>query len=334
MNKIFLSLVALIFLTGLVPANASSELLENCGSNRSVNQRAWPDTDFSRCTVPLDEIRSGGPSKDGIPAIDQVKIIPVAQEQTLTPQEPVISMAINGEARAWPLRYLIWHEIANDTLGGVPIAVTYCPLCNAAIVFDRRFEGEILDFGTTGNLRHSDLVMYDRQTESWWQQYTGEGIFGAHAGKSLDVLASRLEDWASFKNSHPQGTVLIPENLNFRPYGSNPYQGYDTAAFPFLYNGEVPKGIAPLARVVVVDDKAWALSLVQKQKTITDNDLKITWKGGQNSALDTSKISQGRDVGTVTAQRKIEEQYQDIPYDVTFAFVFHAFVPEGELVIN
>jgi len=181
-------------------------LLEQCDTaQRNINLLAWSQTDFNRCTVRLDEIISGGLGKDGIPSIDNPMIIAADRAGDLTPKGPVISLSINGEARAWPLRYLIWHEIVNDELGGVPIAVTYCPLCNATLVFDRRLDGQVLDFGTTGNLRKSDLVMYDRQTESWWQQYTGTDIIGTHAGRSLTVLASRLESWQQFSLRHPGG---------------------------------------------------------------------------------------------------------------------------------
>ena len=100
--------------------------------------------------------------------------------------EPVIGLVVNGDARAYPLKILIWHEIVNDTVGGVPVTVTYCPLCNSAIVFERTVDGRVLDFGTTGKLRNSDLVMYDRQTESWWQQFSGTAIVGAMTGTKLD----------------------------------------------------------------------------------------------------------------------------------------------------
>ena len=144
----------LMMLSLLQPTIAKAQtLLDDCGSPINISLLQWPQTDFTRCTVSLEEILSGGIGRDGIPTIDDVTIIPVAQETTLAATEPVISLVINGEARAWPLRYLIWHEIANDTLGDIPIAVTYCPLCNAALVFDRRHDGQVLDFGTTGNLR-------------------------------------------------------------------------------------------------------------------------------------------------------------------------------------
>ena len=122
-------------------------------------------------------------------------------------------------------------------MGGTPVTITYCPLCNSAIVFDRRVPPHVLDFGTTGKLRNSDLVMYDRQTESWWQQFTGEAIVGTLAGAELKLVPARLESFAQFKTRHPAGKVLIPNDPGLRDYGRNPYVGYDMAAAPFLYRG-------------------------------------------------------------------------------------------------
>lgn len=127
----------------------------------------WDKTDFSKTRIAWTEIMSGGPPKDGIPSIDQPVFRSVTEAADLAPNDPVIGLEISRDARAYPLRILIWHEIVNDTVGGLPVAVTYCPLCNSAVVFDRRLSGRILDFGTTGKLRNSDLVMYDRQTQSW-----------------------------------------------------------------------------------------------------------------------------------------------------------------------
>ena len=121
-----------------------------------------------------------------------------------------------------PLRILIWHEIVNDEVGGTPVTVTYCPLCNSAIVFDRRVPAHVLDFGTTGKLRNSDLVMYDRQTESWWQQFTGEAIVGSLTGTELKLIPSRLEFFGEFRTRHPGGKVLIPNNPELRTTGATP----------------------------------------------------------------------------------------------------------------
>src|SRR5262249_29463504 len=145
---------------------------------------------------------------------------------TMSDNEPVISLALDGDARAYPIRILIWHEIVNDVVADTPVAVTYCPLCNAALVFRRTLDNRTFDFGTTGKLRNSDLVMYDRQTESWWQQFTGEAIVGVMSGGKLRLIPSRLDSFARFRQRHPDGRVLVPSNPNARKYGANPYVGY------------------------------------------------------------------------------------------------------------
>ena len=289
----------------------------------------WPRTDFSQTSVSFDEILSGGPPKDGIPSIDDPQFVAVSEHQDLASTEPVVGLSINGDARAYPLRILTWHEIVNDIVGGVAVAVTYCPLCNSAIVFERTVEGEVTEFGTTGKLRNSDLVMYDRQTESWWQQFLGEAIVGERTGMRLKVLPARLESWANFTGRFPQGKVLVPNNPGMRPYGANPYVGYDTAAAPFLYDGEMPEGIEPMKRVIAVGEQAWTLDLLRKEGKIESGGLLLTWTPGQNSALDTRAIAKGREVGNVLVQRKGPDGMVDVPYDVTFAFVFHAFRPEA-----
>lgn len=146
----------------------------------------WPQTDFTRSLIDLDEVISGGPPKDGIPALTDPAFMVAAKESRLDPREPVLTYAPEGQtARAYPIRYLMWHEIVNDTVAGTPIAVTFCPLCNSGMIFDRRLAGQTLTFGVSGLLRHSDMVMYDRQSQSWWQQAVGKGIVGRHAGARL-----------------------------------------------------------------------------------------------------------------------------------------------------
>ncbi len=294
-------------------------------------QAAWPKTDFSRHSVPLEEIISGGPGKDGIPSIDDPSFVTVPEmlaREELAPQEPVIGFMYQGDARAYPLRILTWHEIVNDVVGGLPVTVTYCPLCNSSIVFDRQLDGQVLEFGVSGNLRNSDMVMYDRNTESWWQQFLGEAIVGELTGSRLRILPARLESWQNFAARHADGKVLVPDGTR-RPYGVNPYRQYDSADAPFLYRGEYPENIEPMTRVIAVGDQAFALPLLRDKGRVEQGELVLTWEPGQASALDTEQIAQGRDVGNVVVQRKSGAGMEDVPYDVTFAFVFHAFNPEG-----
>ncbi|MDP8910621.1 MAG: DUF3179 domain-containing protein, partial [Actinomycetota bacterium] len=185
--------------------------------------RAGWRTQFSKHSVPFAQIESGGVPKDGIPAIDAPRFVAVSDVEFLAPDEPVIALEVAGEARAYPIQILIWHEIVNDEIDEVPVAVTFCPLCNTAIVFDRRVEGRTLDFGTTGNLRHSDLVMYDRQTESWWQQFSGEAIVGEYTGTRLRQIPARIVAWREFAAAEPAGRVLSRDSGFSRAYGDNPY---------------------------------------------------------------------------------------------------------------
>ena len=209
------NLIGLIALTTLL-GTAVDANLGTLSADPISWRLEWPRTDFSKHSVPFAGIKSGGPPKDGIPAIDAPRFERLADGKAtgssaaLGDTEPVIALSIGDDARAYPLRVLIWHEIANDAVGGTPVVVTYCPLCNAALVFERVVDGRVLDFGTTGKLRNSDLVMYDRQTESWWQQFTGEAIVGAMTGRHLRLIPSRLESFDRFRQRFPQGKVLIP----------------------------------------------------------------------------------------------------------------------------
>ena len=322
-----------IFARTLAIGSAAAFLLfaGSATANPGQWERFWPKTDFSKHSVAFEEIMSGGPPKDGIPSIDDPKFVPLSEAKDLAATEPVVSFKIGDDARAYPLRILIWHEIVNDTVGGVPVSVTYCPLCNSAIVFDRRLDGRVLDFGTTGKLRNSDLVMYDRQTESWWQQFTGTGIVGEFDGRVLKFLPSRVESFALFKERHANGRVLVPNNPSMRPYGANPYQGYDSAARPFLYRGDFPEGIAPMAYVVKVGKEAWPLDLIRKKGELIAGDIRLRWVAGQNSALDSEVIAEGRDIGNLIVERRDGDAWKDEVHDLTFAFVFHAFVPDGTL---
>ena len=185
------------------------------------------ETDFSKHSVPYSEIFSGGPPRDGIPPIDNPMFVDVADPpEYMSDDEPVISLEIEGAAKAYPLAILMSHEIVNDELGGIPVSVTYCPLCNTSIVFDRRVGGRVLDFGTSGNLRNSDLVMWDRQTESWWQQITGEAIVGELTGTRLTFIPAAVVSWAQFREAYPDGQLLSRDTGFRRNYGLPPYSGY------------------------------------------------------------------------------------------------------------
>ena len=289
----------------------------------------FPRTDFSKRSIKLSEIVTDGPKRDSIPPIDKPKFIAAADAGRIGPFEPVISIAIGGDARAYPLRILLWHEIVNDTVGGVPILVSYCPLCNSGVVFDRRHDGRVLRFGNTGRIRHFDMVMYDRNTESWWQQFLGEAIVGTLTGTRLRALPARLEALARFRARAPRGKVLVPDDPEARPYGVTPYVDFDKAALGSRFPYDLPKGVRPTARVVVIGDEAWSMALLRRRRTVAAGDLVLTWEPGQNSIHDARVIAFGRDVGNVIVQRRTGRGLVDVAYDVTFAFAFRAFRPNG-----
>ena len=271
-----------------------------------ISTRGW-ETDFSRHSVPYREISSGGVPRDGIPPLDDPKFItPEQADQWLGDQEPVISFEINGEARAYPLQILTWHEVVNDEVGGVPVVATFCPLCNSAIVFDRTLDGVVHDFGVSGKLRNSDLIMWDRQTESWWQQFTGEAIVGELTGKKLTFLPASIISWADFKAGNPKGQVLSRDTGFNRPYGQNPYVGYDRAdSPPLLFDGELDGRLQPKERVaaVAIGDAAAAFpfSVLEEERvvqyTVGGQDLVVFFKPGTRSALDGLLIGDSNEVG-------------------------------------
>jgi hypothetical protein len=294
---------------------------------------AWPEIDLDSLLVPRDEIVSGGVPRDGIPALTDPAMIPAGSDTRLHPREPVMTVEHGGEARAYPLRYLIWHEIANDQIADLPVAVTFCPLCNSGLVFDRRLEGRVLEFGVSGLLRHSDMIMYDRQTFSWWQQFTGEAIAGPLAGQRLAPVVTWMEPWSDFAARNPKGLVMDEPTGYPRPYGRNPYVGYDGADRPFLYQGEdPPHGIHPLARVVRVGDRAWPLDRLEAAGEIVEHGLRLTWTGAMASALDTSNIAAGRDVGAIRVRDAATGA--EVVHEIVFAFAFHAFEPAGRWMIG
>ena len=292
----------------------------------------WPNTDFSRTSVSdWGEILSGGPPKDGIPALSDPKFLKASSETRISAREPVITLEIKGQApRAYPIRYLTWHEIVNDKVGGVPVAVTFCPLCNSGMVFDRRVRGKLRTFGVSGKLRNSDMVMYDRETESWWQQAIGTGIVGAHKGDVLKQLPSWMESWEEFTARNPDGLVMNEPEWS-RSYGQNPYVSYDSSSRPFLYGGEMPPhGIPPLMRVVRVGNRAWPMSRLSAEGEVREAGIRLSWASGQASALDSRSIGKGKNVGTVRVR---DAKGRDVAHDVMFAFAFHAFFPKGKWML-
>lgn len=252
--------------------------------------------------------------KDGIPSIDTPEYaIASSAPDYLRPEEPVIQININGDARAFPLSILMWHEIVNDTIGGEPVTVTFCPLCNSSIAFSGKHEGQLLDFGTTGWIANADLVMYDRLTETWWQQITGEGLIGKLAGTRLTFLPSSIVGWKEFADQYPDGKVLLRptpgtlhpisgmEITHNRTYDEPPYSGYDVAgSLPLFFTGSFDSRLQPIDRVAALDFdgesvaypfRALAVEPVVNDQ-VGDQEIVIFYDDGTESAFRTSTRGQ------------------------------------------
>ena len=294
--KKFTALVSGVFLAVCAFYGAAVYALENSAE--------WPITDFNNSSVDFSEILSGGPPKDGIPSIDEPKFIDIdSASEWLQKDEPVIVVSGGTSSKAYPLQILTWHEIVNDKIDNTSIAVTFCPLCNASIVFDRTINGVEHDFGTTGRLRRSDMVMYDRQTESWWQQFTGTGIIGKMNEVRLDQIPSHIVSFESFKEHHPDGMVLSRDTGINRDYGRNPYPGYDNInSSPFLFRGKTDDRLPPMERVLTLSSEnstlLFDLPTLKKQPVLNTkfegNPVAVFSFTSMNSALDKSRINQSR----------------------------------------
>lgn len=286
-------------------------LMKNFAFAQLPTSHEFPKTNFDKFSVEPDEIRSGGPPRDGIPSLDAPKFAAVASAPDyLNPREPVVSVSHAHDHRAYPLSILIWHEIVNDEVGGLPVTVTFCPLCNATLVFDRRVDGRILDFGTTGRLRKSDMVMYDRQTETWWQQFTGVGIVGDLTGVELRRVPASIVAYEDFAAAHPGGKVLTRETGHDRRYGENPYRGYDEiGTSPFLFFDPVDPRLPAMERVLNISvgktHKLYPFSGFERTPIINDVVANIPVvvfsKRGTLSALDAGEIARSRKVPSATA---------------------------------
>ena len=264
-------------------------------------------TDFSKSTVSFEEIISGGPPRDGIPPIYDPQFVGVDRaNEWMIDLEPVIVVQIGDDVRAYSQDSLVSHEVVDDVVGGRPIAVTWCPLCNTALAFDREVDGQVLTFGVSGLLRQSNMIMWDHETESWWQQGTGEAIVGTMTGAKLDILPAQVVTWRDFKAAFPDGRVLA---VDTDTHGFNPYVGYDSG-LPYLYYGgpEHDSRLPVMERVVGIRAggvvRAYPFTELAKdqvtQETVGGQRLVLFYEPRGLSNLDTFKLEEARSVGTAS----------------------------------
>jgi len=314
--------ILILFIISIFTQNISAQ------DNRSLSLKyhtiTW-NTNWEKHSINYNELLSGGPSRDGIPPIDNPKFETIKEAKNwIKDNEPLIFVNINNKTKAYPLQVLIWHEIVNDSLANKKITVTFCPLCNASIVFDRDIKGKIYDFGTSGLLRNSDLVMYDRQTESLWQQFTGTSIVGNMLNTKLKEISSSIVSFKDIYTNFPNTKILSKDTGHKRNYGQNPYSGYDDInQTPFLLKVPTDKRLKPMRRVATINlnnkDKAYSYKILRNRKVVNDTfenkNIVLFYKNHIASALDRSQISQSKDVGSVVIfDRNINGKKYDFYY--------------------
>ena len=313
--------------------------------------------------VPLDQIVSGGPPPDGIPSIDDPKFVSVrAADGLLEDSELVLGININGDVRAYPLQILVWHEIVNDKVGGAPVAVTYCPLCFTNQVFNGTLEnGQILEFGTSGKLYNSNLVMYDRTTNSLWSQAMSQAIVGKLAGVKLERIPFDVAYWKEWKQLYPESKVLSRDTSSARPYGADPYGDYYTnedILFP-VSNRDDRLGLKEI--VVGFENsrqyKAYKLQEIENKKVINDQVngkpitllslhpfmvraydplvdgqiLNFSYNTKDQNFVDTQTGSLWNFEGKAISGQMKGKQLTRLPFDEGFWFEWVAFHPKTEL---
>ena len=277
---------------------------------------------MSGLTIPREEIYNGGPGKDGIPAIMEPKFATIPDTTYLRPDDEVIGVIIDGEARAYPLRVLVWHEIVNDTVGGVPVAVTYCPLCGTAMVFERRVNDEVLTFGVSGLLYQSDVLFYDHQRSGLWSQLELAAVSGPLAGRTLTWLPSKRVRWERWRKAYPDSVVLTSETGYARNYSKMPYGGYEKnpkTVFPVpIKRNELPTKAWVVG--LLVNGSAYAYPKTAFGETDESIESRI---GGKNVRIGRDPVS--------GAIRALTEGGEEIPVVEVYWFAWQAFYPDTGL---
>ena len=279
--------------------------------------------DFSQHSIPVDEILSGGPDKDGIPSIDDPKFITVDQaNKYLKDNDRVLGLARNGKAKAYPIKILNWHEIVNDKIGKQPVVVTFCPLCGTGMVFDSRIKGESLSFGVSGLLYQSDMLLYDRKTESLWSQIKTEAVTGPMTGARLKLLSSTQTTWGKWKKKYPQTRVLSQKTGFRRDYDRDPYRGYDNSPQLMFDVKNRNRDFHPKERVIGVQIgkifKAYPFSELAKAKQPVQDKLNgVSLKVKFDKKSKTAMI--------------LDAKGNEIPSVVGFWFAWYSFHPDTKV---
>ena len=236
--------------------------------------------DLSESLIPPKDILQGGPPRDGIPSIEKPKFVAASEADFIKPTDRVIGITINGESRAYPINILNWHEIVNDEIKGVPVSVTYCPLCGTGLVYQSKMNGQVLKFGVSGLLYNSDVLLFDRQTETLWSQILSKAISGPMKGQKLAMIPSSQTSWASWLQKQPNTKVLSTDTGFSRDYRRSPYGDYDNNTQTYFPVSAQSRAYHPKERVlgITLNGKYKAYPFVELGKLGT-NTLKDNFEG-------------------------------------------------------
>lgn len=286
-------------------------LSSSCGKEQMMG-----GFNIENALIPINEIHSGGPPKDGIPSINQPKFIAAEKADYLNASDSVLGLTIGGESRAYPLRILVWHEIVNDTIDGQAVIITYCPLCGTAMAFSRQYGEKPLSFGVSGLLYNSDVLMFDRETESLWSQLKMQAVSGQFKGQAMDWLPSTLTTWEDWQNKQPETVVLSTETGYPRDYTKTPYASYESTErtmFPVKHTRQELPNKAWIAGIRINEEaKAYPLAQLSEasfEDVVGGTPIRISWDAGNRH------FSATRADGT------------DIPVVHAYWFAWQAFYP-------
>ena len=250
--------------------------------------------DLSNAVIPSEQIMQGGPPKDGIPAISNPKLVSADQAIHVSAKDRIVGITIKGVSRAYPISILNWHEIVNDEINGQHFAITYCPLCGTAVAFDANIDGKVTEFGVSGLLYNSDVLLYDRNTESLWSQISSSAVTGELVGTSLKRIPISHTTWQDWRNKHPDTLVLSDDTGYSRDYARNPYAGYEKSrSLFFAVSNRAPDTYHPKELVVGLEDngvyKAYPFIELEKNgkpsfsDSINGKNITINWDNDNRS---------------------------------------------------
>lgn len=275
--------------------------------------------DLDNASIPVGEILAGGPPKDGIPAIDTPRFVGSEQADFLADEDRVIGIARHGRAKAYPIAIMNWHEIVNDQIGPQPIVVTYCPLCGTGMIFAAP---DHMDFGVSGLLYNSDVLLYDRQSNSLWSQIKMEAVAGSRLGQKLELLPASHTTWAQWRARHPRTQVLSDRTGYHRDYDRDPYAGYSNSRNLYFPVASRDRRYHPKEQVigVKIGEQAWAWPFAELARSAGVVEAEIA---GQSVVVRYN--SEARSGGVFLADGK------EIPSTIAYWFAWMSFYPNSDI---